>query len=58
MAKPLPTQSIGQLVQLIGLHAQGASVEQLERALGVAASRRSLQRWLAALQSDGRIAHW
>ncbi len=52
---PVSSLELDRLAELIGQHPQGASIEVLLQALGGEVQRRTLQRRLALLQSQGRI---
>ncbi len=55
MAKPSPTAEYEALLSAVGQFPDGAGIEQIEAAMASRPSRRSLQRWLTKLITQGLL---
>ncbi|MBI5767701.1 MAG: Fic family protein [Verrucomicrobia bacterium] len=56
MPAPIPTAQLDAVLALLRRHPEGASVDAIHRSLKPIPPRRSLQRWIALLVQQGRIA--
>lgn len=55
MAKPIPTQEYEAMLEAVSQFSGGVGIQQIEAKLLLAPNRRTLQRWLNTLISQGRL---
>ena len=56
MARPIPTHTYDAVLEAIARFPSAASIEQIEERLAAPPNRRTLQRWLNGLMSQGRVS--